>query len=505
MHPRNKLRLLAGLTIDPMLERVERPAEAQELTEGHVGKTGSTIQDKSGKKWIVKGHDEGKGADEKYTLECPTTGKKTEKKASDLVKEMDTAGVGEVTPSPRASEFTSSVKDNYDDGDIVFYNNGIYLVVLSDPKTDMIGIIPAGLINASAQEKNRSVEMVKPDAEKCRKPTREEIEVFKMSDDELKAVDDDMSVEFSAEGWDLKAAGKAGKKYAKKKGGPVGPWGDKKKLNLKKKRASEEDCEMTEDAAGGAMGAAGATVAHDVAGGHGTTEAKSSSMGKRKKKKVKETAAPTDWNPPSQGGTRKELLGRLSKSKSSTDATAARKAGATQKELQKAMKESTHNYAPGNKVSHKDVQSDPINVVGQGEKQWANSLDPKMVKNEYTLQRDNRGEESMTEENSKVKVPSNLKSALKTAIKEFKEDAARQGNTHTARENAQMMMDTAEAFQTILDHLEEATVMDVKHAQIFAQSLMGPMLHKLPDGVWDFLSNGGQKRSLKDYMIKVEG
>ena len=53
MHPRNKLRLLAGLTIDPMLERVERPAEAQELAEGHVGKTGSTIQDKSGKKWIV--------------------------------------------------------------------------------------------------------------------------------------------------------------------------------------------------------------------------------------------------------------------------------------------------------------------------------------------------------------------------------------------------------------------------------------------------------------------
>ncbi len=500
MHPRNKLRLLGGLTIDPLLEKVEK----KPVAEAHMGKIGSKIQDKTGKEWIIKGEGPGGGPEEVYELECPKSGRRVEKKASELVKEMETVGASEVTPNPRASEQVSNIGD-FQDGDLMFYNNGIYVVVLSDAKTDMIGIIPAGLINASAQEKNRSVEMVKPDAEKCRKPTREEIEVFKMSDDELKAVDDDMSVEFSAEGWDLKAAGKAGKKYAKKKGGPVGPWGDKKKLNLKKKRASEEDCEMTEDAAGGAMGAAGATVAHDVAGGHGTTEAKSSSMGKRKKKKVKETAAPTDWNPPSQGGTRKELLGRLSKSKSSTDATAARKAGATQKELQKAMKESTHNYAPGNKVSHKDVQSDPINVVGQGEKQWANSLDPKMVKNEYTLQRDNRGEESMTEENSKVKVPSNLKSALKTAIKEFKEDAARQGNTHTARENAQMMMDTAEAFQTILDHLEEATVMDVKHAQIFAQSLMGPMLHKLPDGVWDFLSNGGQKRSLKDYMIKVEG
>ncbi len=447
MHPRNKLRLLAGLTIDPMLERVERPAEAQELTEGHVGKTGSTIQDKSGKKWIVKGHDEGKGADEKYTLECPTTGKKTEKKASDLVKEMDTAGVGEVTPSPRASEFTSSVKDNYDDGDIVFYNNGIYLVVLSDPKTDMIGIIPAGLINASAAEKNRSVEMVKPDSEKCRKPTREEIEIFKMSETELAAVDDDMDIKFSAEGWDLEAAAKGGKAYAKKKGGPVGKWGDKKKT-----KKGEENCEVTETAAGGAMGA-GATVAHDVAGG-ANTEAKSSSLGKRIKKK-------------------------------------------------RQVKESTQNYA-GNKKSHKDVKSDPINVVGQGEdKQWANSLDPKMVKNEFTLQRDNRGEESMTEENSKVKVPNDLKSALKEAIKAFKEDASKQGNTETAKENAQMMMDTAEAFQKILDYLNEANVMDLKHAQVFAQSLMGPMLHKLPDGVWDFLANGGQKRSLKDYMSKV--
>lgn len=415
MHPRNKLRLMAGIVIDPLLEVATSPVKEQEqIVESHAGGSGSKIQDKTGKEWIIKGHDKGEGPEEKYMLECPKTGKQVEKKASELVTEVDAMGVSEVTPNPRASEQTSTIQDNFGDGDIMFYNNGVCVVVLADPKSDMIGIIPAGLIRASAAEKNRAVEMVKPDSEKCRKPTREEIEVFKMSDTELAAVDDDMDIQFSAEAWDMSKAAKGGEAYTKASGGaiPGKQRKKRKKLNLKRNRGAAIEN-------GGALG------------------------------------------------------------------------------------ESTHNYAPGNKKSHKDVQSDPINVVGQGEKQWANSLDSKEVKNEYTLQTQNRGKESMTEENEKVKVPNNLKSALKEAIKAFKDDAAKQGNTHTARENAQMMMDTAEAFQQILDHLNEGSVMDIKHAQIFTQTLMGPMLHKLPDGVWDFLTHGGQKRSLKDYMNKV--
>ena len=49
-----------------------------------------------------------------------------------------------------------------------------------------------------------------------------------------------------------------------------------------------------------------------------------------------ETTNVTDYNPPSHGGTRKELLAKYAKSKSSADATNARKAGASQKELQQA-------------------------------------------------------------------------------------------------------------------------------------------------------------------------
>lgn len=46
-----------------------------------------------------------------------------------------------------------------------------------------------------------------------------------------------------------------------------------------------------------------------------------------------ETSSVTDYNPKSQGGTRKELLAKYHKTKSPKDAEAARKAGATQREL----------------------------------------------------------------------------------------------------------------------------------------------------------------------------
>lgn len=49
-----------------------------------------------------------------------------------------------------------------------------------------------------------------------------------------------------------------------------------------------------------------------------------------------ESTGVTNYNPKDQGGTRKELLAKYAKSKSAKDAEAARKAGATQKELQSA-------------------------------------------------------------------------------------------------------------------------------------------------------------------------
>ena len=52
------------------------------------------------------------------------------------------------------------------------------------------------------------------------------------------------------------------------------------------------------------------------------------------KQSMKETADVTDYNPPSQGGTRKELVAKYHQTKDPKDAEAARRAGATQQELQ---------------------------------------------------------------------------------------------------------------------------------------------------------------------------
>jgi hypothetical protein len=62
---------------------------------------------------------------------------------------------------------------------------------------------------------------------------------------------------------------------------------------------------------------------------------------------IAETTGVTDYNPKSKGGTRKELLAKYAKSGSSKDAEAARKAGATQKELQAAKKQVKEDASAG--------------------------------------------------------------------------------------------------------------------------------------------------------------
>lgn len=56
-------------------------------------------------------------------------------------------------------------------------------------------------------------------------------------------------------------------------------------------------------------------------------------LNKIMKKEIDESTSVTDYNPKSQGGTRKELIARYRKTKNPEHAAAARRAGATQKEL----------------------------------------------------------------------------------------------------------------------------------------------------------------------------
>lgn len=172
--------------------------------------------------------------------------------------------------------------------------------------------------------------------------------------------------------------------------------------------------------------------------------------------------------------------------------------------MEAAVTESTYNYTPSNVESFEDTDEDPANVVAQAPGQWKNSLNPSVVKNEYTTQLDNRGDQSMDDYANKVKVPFKVKTELKAAIAAFERDAAKHHAGQSAEETKQFYLDAAEAFKELLGMLNGGTIMDVKKAQVYASSLMGPMLHKLPDVVWEFIVNGGQKRSLKDYMNPVK-
>jgi starvation-inducible DNA-binding protein len=76
---------------------------------------------------------------------------------------------------------------------------------------------------------------------------------------------------------------------------------------------------------------------------------------KLKGKKAQMGEAVTDYNPPSQGGTRKELLAKLKQTKDPKHAEAARKAGATQDELKSAMKEEMKPLLPKQKQIARDL------------------------------------------------------------------------------------------------------------------------------------------------------
>lgn len=89
---------------------------------------------------------------------------------------------------------------------------------------------------------------------------------------------------------------------------------------------------------------------------------------------LEETVGVFDYNPRSQGGTRKELLAKLARSKSPEDAEAARKAGATQDELRRAM---NSNSALGNAFS--DLDDAAAGLKGLGITEEAEQLDENWV------------------------------------------------------------------------------------------------------------------------------
>ena len=101
----------------------------------------------------------------------------------------------------------------------------------------------------------------------------------------------------------------------------------------------------------------------------------------------------------------------------------------------------------------------------------------------------------------KIDVPAKVLNALKKEIKELRDAAQNMSNDNYTRN---FYNDTADAFDVILDHLEKKNVHCMKMAQIHTTKLMSPMIHKLPDVVFDFISRGGAPETLNTLFKKVK-
>lgn len=153
----------------------------------------------------------------------------------------------------------------------------------------------------------------------------------------------------------------------------------------------------------------------------------------------------------------------------------------------------------------KDVASSEIKTVDDKE----NSTDtPKEDKDESPQQLhalDTASQQDQSGGNDherKCPCPAKIKNLLKTEANEARAKAKKLSVSD--REDAYFYDDLANAFEDLYNHLDGGTVYDVKKAQIFMTSLMGPMLHKIPADVVNWIAKGGQQRSLKSYMTKVD-
>ena len=171
--------------------------------------------------------------------------------------------------------------------------------------------------------------------------------------------------------------------------------------------------------------------------------------------------------------------------------------------------EAMHYYGVEYEQSHEPQGDKPINVSdgSSNDEQYMDELDP--TKNEAPNQlrtmdqQDNSPQDKSGDDlNTKVKVPNGIKQALKAEISKAKAESEKLDVRD--KEASYFYKDLAKAFEDLLTHLDRGTRYDIKQAQIFAQTLMGPMLHKIPTNVWKYLVNGGETRSLKSYMKEVD-
>lgn len=106
------------------------------------------------------------------------------------------------------------------------------------------------------------------------------------------------------------------------------------------------------------------------------------------------------------------------------------------------------------------------------------------------------------DKDKKVKVPPSIKTQLQDLISKVENDMKYlKVNDRDARWFSEALV---AAYQQLLTHLNDGSMYDIKKAQIYMTSLMGPILHTLPPEVVKFIARGGEPSSVSDFMKPVE-
>lgn len=191
--------------------------------------------------------------------------------------------------------------------------------------------------------------------------------------------------------------------------------------------------------------------------------------------------------------------------------TKCKKSGKKKDFSPKQLKESMHFYNTSNYSDWEDDVSDPVNVAdgsSNGDKVWDVPANPENDRDESPHQladpmsAGTSPQDQSVGDEAPLKVPANIKKALQDEINQARAEAEK---LDVYNKDAKVFYhDLANAFEDLLNHLKGETVGDIKKAQIYMTSLMGPMLHKVPATVVNFIARGGKNRSLKDYYKPVD-
>lgn len=171
-------------------------------------------------------------------------------------------------------------------------------------------------------------------------------------------------------------------------------------------------------------------------------------------------------------------------------------------------------------ITHEDDDAESINVASPNGKKSKAFKDIETVdKDPLTTDRPENDKDESPNQLDALDTPSEqdqsddpharkieCPAAIKKLLKDEAAQARKEGKALNVsnREASYFYDDLAQMFDDLRTHLEGGTVLDLKNAQIFMTSLMGPMLHKIPADVVNFIAKGGKQRSLKSYMQKVD-